>query len=303
MTQTPTQTPPDESAPAADFGFKEGGKQHPPVKYEANALILGARTLKGLVLSKSFQASLARIAPKHISAERIACMAITAASRNPRLLECTQESVLKSLLESGSLGLDCSGLLGRGYLIPYKNGNLSRDMGRPVYEAQFQAGYLGLCDLARRSGEVVFVEGKAVYSADKFDYEEGSNPRIVHKPSLDPKAVKTQATLQFVYARAKLKGGEQQFRVMTLAEVENHRQRSRAKDSGPWVSDFVAMAIKTVIRQLCKFLPQSPELEQVLAKEIEVDAEVLDVEVLSASSAPAPAPAPASSQGRKSKFR
>ena len=56
------------------------------------------------------------------NADRFTRVALTAL-HNPRLLSCTQESILASLMASAQLGLECDGVLGQGYLIPY---------GRPV---------------------------------------------------------------------------------------------------------------------------------------------------------------------------
>jgi len=56
-----------------------------------------------------------------------------------------------------------------------------------------------------------------------------------------------------------LRGGGLQLEGMPKAEIDEHRQRSRAKDSGPWVSDYDAMALKTTIRKISKYLPKSSE--------------------------------------------
>jgi len=244
------------------------------VKFDSNALVASANTLKSLVMGKQFLEAVKSIAPRHLSPDRLARMALTAASRNPRLLQATQGSVLKSVIEASTLGLDCSGLLGQGYLVPYKNGKLSDQMNRPVYEAQFQAGYLGLCDLARRSGEVLDIRAVAVYEGDEFDYEEGLKPFIKHKPLRDPDAIPNGKSIRYVYAVADLKAGLQKQKVMTRGQVEAIRKRSRAANEGPWVTDYEAMALKTVTRQLLKWLPLSPELFQVVSAEEPMDYEI-----------------------------
>jgi recombination protein RecT len=52
---------------------------------------------------------------------------------------------------------------------------------------------------------------------------------------------------------------------MTKAEVDAHRKRSAAKDSGPWVTDYDAMGKKTVIRVLCSQIPLNAEAQQAIA--------------------------------------
>ena len=241
------------------------------VNYNRDAVVGSDMQLKALVTTGAFETAIRESAPKHLDSGKLVRMILAAAIRNPRLLQCTQGSILKGAVEASALGLDCSGLLGRGYMVPFKNGALSQAAGQPVYEATFMPGYLGLCDLARRSGEIVKVEAKAVYKGDIFEYEEGIDQKLLHKPNLSPTAGKTKAALQFVYAIGTFKTGEKQFVVMTIPEVEMHRERSRAKSSGPWVTDYIAMALKTVTRQLCKWLPQSPDLAEAL--KLEADAE------------------------------
>ena len=67
-----------------------------------------------------------------------------------------------------------------------------------------------------------------------------------------------------MYAVAHLKDGGVQAEVMTLADINAIRKRSRSGDSGPWVTDFGEMARKTVIKRLCKSLPISVELATAL---------------------------------------
>lgn len=242
-------------------------------KYNPDTVAGELSTVRALVTDSGFVAAVKQLAPRHLPAERLVRMVVAAASRNPRLLDCTKGSLLKSAIEASILGLDCSGLLGRGYLVPYKNGHLSQRAGRDVYEAQFQAGYLGLCDLARRSGEITSVRAKAVFEGDEFSYEEGLQPSLTHKPS-DSDIVHDKTTLRYVYAIAWHKdGGQPDFVVMRFAEVERHRLISKAANGNFWTKHYVAMALKTVARQLCKWLPQSPELSDQLQREYESESD------------------------------
>lgn len=191
--------------------------------------------------------------PKHLTPERLARVAITAISSNPRLLECTRESLALALIEAGQLGLEPNGVMGQAYLVPYFNGKTKK------YEAQFQVGYRGLIDLARRSGEIAKIEARAVREGDEFSYEYGLRPSLVHRP--DPT---TQGEITHVYAIAWLRDAEPIFEVMTREQVEAIRRRSKAADSGPWVTDYESMARKTVVKRLAKYLPLSPEAEAVV---------------------------------------
>ena len=104
--------------------------------------------IERLLSTDYFKQSLADIAPKHITKERIVKLALIAASRQPKLYECTSESFLLSVMKSAELGLDCIGTLGQGYLVPYYNGKIKR------HECQFIPGYQGL---VKRSVKFLFL--------------------------------------------------------------------------------------------------------------------------------------------------
>lgn len=199
-------------------------------------------------LLEKMKPAIAQALPKHVSAERIARIALTAVRSNPKLAECTPQSFLGSLLQASQLGLEVNTPLGQAYLIPYKD------------ICTLVVGYQGMLDLARRSGMVKAIYAHAVREADEFDYELGLEPKLSHKP-----AEGDRGDLTHVYAVARLTGGEPIFTVLTRAEVERFRARSRAKDSGPWVTDYEAMALKTAIRRIFKWLPKSAEMSMAAA--------------------------------------
>lgn len=199
--------------------------------------------------------------PRHLTPERIMRLTMTAVAKNPQLLNCTAASIYSAVLQCAQLGLEPD-LLGQAYLVPYRNSK------RGTTECQLIPGYLGLLALARRSGEIASIEARVVRAGDIFDYEYGLNQKLVHKP--EPSA---KGDLTHVYAIARFKhGGEPQWTVMTKDEVGRHRARSRASGSGPWVTDYEAMALKTALRVLCKLLPASVELQTAVALDEAADA-------------------------------
>ncbi len=210
------------------------------------------------LLSKDeFIKSLEKVVPKHITPERVVKTALVAASRQPKLFECTKQSFLQAVMRSAELGLDCSGTLGQGYLVPYYNSKIQQR------ECQFIAGYQGLISLARRSGDISRIESRIVYYKDRFDVQYGLDQKLIHEPFLGG----DRGDIVCVYAIAELKDGSKQLEIMTIDEVNSIKARSKAKDDGPWKTDFGEMARKTVIRRIVKYLPMSTELQ----KAIEVD--------------------------------
>lgn len=207
------------------------------------------------MLLEKARPSMAAVVPRHVTPERLVKLALVAASKNPVLLQCDQTSILQSVMTAAQLGLDCGGTIGSAYLVPYKNNRTGR------FEAQLIVGYRGLVDLARRSGEIESIEAHVVYTDDEFEIAYGLEPVLRHVPNL--KGDRGEAIL--VYAIGRLKGGARQVEVMTKADVERIRSRSRAGTSGPWVTDWDEMARKTVVRRLCKYLPLSTELAEAIA--------------------------------------
>lgn len=193
---------------------------------------------------------LQRALPSHLKAERMIRVATTAVQINPKLQECSARSIIACVVEASQLGLEPCGALGHAYLVPY--------VLKGVPTCQLMVGYKGLVDLVRRSGNLKTISANVVYESDDFQYRLGLNPDIHHVPS--GKAVPGQIT--HVYAVANLMNGGVQFDVMTIREVESLRKRSRSANNGPWVTDYEAMAKKTVIRRLAKLLPVSVEVQR-----------------------------------------
>lgn len=198
---------------------------------------------------KKMEPEFAKALPAHMTAERLARVALTTIRTTPKLLECTIPSLMGAVVQAAQLGLE-PGLIGHCYIIPYGK------------EAQFIIGYKGMIDLARRSGQIQNIYAHAVYEADHFEYELGLHPKLEHKPASGRRGAMT-----YVYAVAHFKDGGYQFEVMDMEEIERRRQRSKASKNGPWVTDFEEMAKKTVIRHMWKYLPISIEIQQQAAQD------------------------------------
>lgn len=221
--------------------------------------------------------AIADVIPKHLTPDRMLKMALIAASRQPKLLQCTGASVLQAIMRASELGLDCSGTLGDGYLVPFKrNFKDERNQWHSVLEAQFIPGYRGLINLARRSGNIQAIEARVVYQNDDASVDFGQENPIKHKPRL----VGERGNVVWFYAMAWVKGSDRpQVEVMTFEEIEAIRKRSLTYDkktgeqSGPWDTDWSEMGRKTVVKRLAKYLPLSPELEQAIAIDNETDSQ------------------------------
>lgn len=216
------------------------------------------------------QGAIRAVLPRHITPDRVLKMAMVAALREPKIYNCTGASVINAIMRASELGLDFSGTLGEGWIIPFKR------------EATFIPGYRGYLKLARNTGQISRIEAHVVYEDDRFDLEFGLEPKLVHVPNLKRAA---KRVVLCAYMVAQFKDGAKQLEVMTLQELEDIRNRSRAKDNGPWVTDRAEMYRKTVVRRGSKYLPLSPEMEKLITYDNVVDG-IVPAEILGP---PAPA--------------
>ena len=201
---------------------------------------------------------IAAVMPKHMSSERLFQLAMSTVNQTPKLGEADPASLLSCIMKCSALGLEPSAVdgLGRAYILPYRN------HGRMT--ATFIMGYKGMIDLARRSGELKSIHAQAVYEGDEFSHwEDETGQHFRFNPNRD--ASHAPDRLTDVYVNAQLKDGGFVFETMTRAEVEAVRKRSKAATSGPWVTDYEAMALKTVIRRSFRYLPVSVEAQTAAA--------------------------------------
>lgn len=237
---------------------KEAGKGNPPEKKADQARIVQAQLEKMLP-------ELKKALPRHITAERIARIALTACRMTPKLMELSMTnpaSFFGAVMQAAQLGLEPN-LLGSCYLIPYGS------------QVQFIIGYQGMIDLANRSGELSYIYCKTVHKNDFFKQALGTSPKIEHEPALE-----NRGEIIGFYACAVLKNGSIPFEFMSVEDINKIRDAhaGRGRDGNInkiWVDHYEAMSKKTVIKRLIKYLPVSVEFKE----KIEMDGRnIIDLE-------------------------
>jgi recombination protein RecT len=208
--------------------------------------------------------------PKHMTADRMSRIVLTEMRKVPKLFQCEQRSLLGAIIQAAQLGLEPGSSLGHAYLLPFENRR------RQIIECQLLIGYRGMIELARRSGQIEMIYAAAVYKSDQFSVTLGDSPKLFHIPSEDAEDIPIASAehLRGAYAVAKMKDGGTQFEWMPIKKIESIRKRSRAKDDGPWVTDFEEMCKKTAVRRLFKYLPVSIELQSTLSAVSNLDTAV-----------------------------
>jgi recombination protein RecT len=195
----------------------------------------------------------------------------TAALRQPRLLQCSFQSLFTAAMQAAQDGLRPDGR--EGVIVPYWNDK------QKTYIAQWLPMIAGIRRKAYQSGEIAVLEVVGVFEGDDFTYQRGLDPNIHHVPGdIDDDPNK----LTHVYSVAVLKNGFKTFDVMSRAAIERVRARSKAKDDGPWQTDFVEMCKKTAVKRHAKTLPTSSALETVLSRGDEIEGDFSVVERIAA---------------------
>lgn len=226
-------------------------------------------TLRDILEQK--RADVARALPKAagLDPDRLLVLAHTLVSSNPGLAECTPVSLLGALMTTAQLGLE-PGPLQHAYFIPRYNKNAGKK------EVNFQIGYKGMVEIARRAG--VQIRTREVYEHDEFSIEYGLEDRIVHKPILAGE----RGPVIGYYLIATWSGGAYLL-WMNKDDVDKIRRRSDSGDRGPWVTDYDAMARKSLVRRAfaSNSLPTNREIAQAMNADdsvrTELTAEAIDV--------------------------
>lgn len=166
------------------------------------------------------------------------------------LKSASNESIYAAAMKAAVLNLPIEPSLGRAYLVPYKG------------QAQFQLGYKGLVELAQRSGQYKNINAGIVYKSQLISY----NP-LLEELILD--FSKPQDEIVGYFAAFKLLNGFEKVSFWTVEKVTAHGKKfSKSFASGPWKTDFDAMAKKTILKDiLSKYGPLSVEMQKAIKED------------------------------------
>ena len=179
------------------------------------------------------------------------------------LSNCDAARVMAECMKAAALKLPISKSLGFCYVIPYGN------------VPQFQLGYKAYVQLAQRSGLYKYLNADIVYEGEKVAYN-----RITGTLEINGEATSDKPIGYFAYFQ--LLNGFEKCVYWTREKVEAHAKRfSKAwrKQDSPWNTDFDAMALKTVLKNLIsKYGVMSIEFANAVSQDYEdnINAEVAE---------------------------
>lgn len=163
---------------------------------------------------------------------------------DPNLAEAEPMSIITSAMVAATLDLPIDKNLGYAYLVPFRDWKKNN-----VKVAQFQIGYKGYIQLAQRSGQYKALNVTQVYEGELVKWN-----RLTEEIELDMNNKLSDEVIGYV-GYFKLLNGFEKTVYWTKQEMEAHRiKHNKAKDktklTNVWLSDYDAMACKTVLRGL-----------------------------------------------------
>lgn len=223
------------------------GASDTPLSFEQNVSVWFKQNAKRMTT----------LAGSREDANKIIASMLYVASRTPKLLSCSIDSIGECLLHSAGLNL-FPGPLEECAYVPFK--------GRATFIPQYQ----GLCKLAYNSGHVRSITSGVVYENDVFEFSNGTDEFLRHIPLLADRAARGDRIAAWCVVKT-LQG--HQIEVQPIDFIETTRKRAPAgkMNDSPWNASpetYDAMARKTMLRQALKTIPKSTRL----AKALDIDA-------------------------------
>lgn len=164
-----------------------------------------------------------------------------------------KQSLLNAVTNVSAIGISLNPAEKQAYLVP-RDGAVCLDIS-----------YMGLIDLATKSGSIMWAKAELVHSNDRFELDGvDKQPRHIRDPFSSERGEVVGA-----YCVAKLPNGDYLTEAMSRAELDAIKQRSSSYSSskgprGPWVTDEGEMQRKTVVKRASKYWPKSERLAKAI---------------------------------------
>ncbi|MED4963008.1 recombinase RecT [Heyndrickxia coagulans] len=211
---------------------KQGGTK------QVSAQSLGLKALLNTpTMQKKFEQVLDKKAPQFMSS------LLNLYNGDPNIQAAEPMSIISSAMVAASLDLPVDKNLGYAWIVPFYDSK----KGHKV--AQFQLGYKGYIQLALRTGQYKAINVIAVHEGELIKWN-----RLTEEIELDLEGATSEKVIGYC-GYFKLINGFEKTVYWTKDEIEAHRvKHNKMKDKNAlnnvWKSDYDAMAMKTVIRNM-----------------------------------------------------
>ncbi len=165
-------------------------------------------------------------------------------------------SLQQAITNVAAIGLSLNPAEKLAYLIPRTISTTINN--KKVYQQRIflEPSYMGMIRLATDSGSIKWVQAYPVYDKDEFVFN-GAGEKPTHKFNAFSK---DRGDFVGVYCVAKTADQDHLVNIMDVEKINSIRDRSEAwksNQSGPWKTDYIEQAKKTVIRQAFKTWPRT----------------------------------------------
>lgn len=213
----------------------------------STAITKQTNDLRALLSTDGAKAQIAAALPKHLTADRQIRVLMTTINKVPKLLQCSQSSLLDALMRCSAAGLEPDGV--HAHLIPYGQ------------QCTLVIGYKGLLKMIYNSGMVSTIVCNVIHANDLFDPL--TNRYVEHWLRQDIEADEPGKVLG-AFCTIVMKDGGSMTSRMSEAEINKIRDATRWNNQGPWKDHWTEMAKKTVLRRAAKMAPMSAEMHNAL---------------------------------------
>ncbi|MEY8346452.1 recombinase RecT [Niallia circulans] len=233
---------------------------------QVSAQNLGLKSLLNTpTMQKKFEQVLSKKAPQFMAS------ILNLYNGDPGLQAAEPMSIISSAMVAASLDLPVDKNLGYAWIVPFY------DSKKGVKAAQFQLGYKGYIQLALRTGQYKNINVSPIYEGELKRWN-----RITEELELDLDGKASEKVIGYC-GFFKLTNGFEKTVYWTRDEVEAHRiKHNKMKDkkamNNVWKSDYDAMAMKTVVRNmLSKWGILSVEMQKAVSEDENEERELKDI--------------------------
>ena len=188
--------------------------------------------------------------PKHLTADRMTRLALTAFSTSESLQRCTTKSIAASIMTAGQLGLE-PGVNGAGFLVPYGT------------TCTFVPGWKGLVDLVSRSGRGTVFTG-VIFKDQEYTFIDGAKRDLIIHNETD---LDNPEDITHAYAIGWVKDATMPIiELWRVSKIKKHRDKYNKQGQKHYsFRDWEMYARKVPLLQVIKYMPCSIEVANAVA--------------------------------------
>ncbi|MCT3054466.1 recombinase [Leuconostoc citreum] len=215
----------------------------------------------------------------------------TLVSMNPDLAKTNFGDLTSTAMRAAALDLSVLPDLGEAYVIPYgKRKKVNGEWVTTDVKPQFQLGYRGIIKLVQNTGLIAHIGGSVVYEGHHAKYNSLFDELKIGNEDYDPELDSEATKVGYIAYYTDVKTGERVVKYWSMQRILKHATEFSESFKGldykdkwgntpktPWYSNFDAMAIKTVMKDLLKFAPKTSKIAEALAADDREEMKTVDV--------------------------